>query len=115
MLYALLFLPALLAIAYVALRWRRPQIVEESAVVEPVVLHEPEPEVAPEAAPQAVVLTEAVLERTAQISGEADPLHALETLLLELERATLDERDVEELERLAEQLEATARELERVP
>ena len=92
MLYALLFLPALVAIAYVVLRWRRgPK-------------HE-----------RVVVLAEAVPEPQARISGEADPLQALETLLAELERATLDERDVEELERLAEQLEATARELERVP
>jgi hypothetical protein len=127
-LYALLFLPALLAIAYVVLRWRRPQLVAESAVVdapslrqedvrEPgpvatVVMTEPEPVASP--TPTAVVRTEAVPEPVAQISGEADPLQALETLLAELERATLDERDVEELERLAEQLEATARELERV-
>lgn len=101
MLYALLFLPALVAIAYVVLRWRRPQVIAED-----VVAHEPEP--------AAVVVAEAVPEPAAQISGEADPLQALETLLAELERATLDERDVEELERLAEQLEATARELERV-
>ena len=87
MLYALLFLPALVAIAYVL----RPRPVRH------------------------VVVAEAVPEPAAQVSGEADPLEALETLLAELERATLDERDVEELERLAEQLEATARELERVP
>jgi hypothetical protein len=97
---ALLFLPALVAIAYVVVRWRRPQVLAEAAVVEP-----PAPVVA---------VTEAVPEPAAQISGEADPLQALETLLVELERATLDERDVDELERLAEQLEATARELERV-
>ena len=90
MLYALLFLPALLAIAYVVVRWRRSE-------------------------PVHVVVAEAVPAPAAQVSGEADPLEALETLLAERERATLDERDVEELERLAEQLEATARELERVP
>jgi hypothetical protein len=101
-LYALLFLPALAAIGYVLLRWRRqPAILEEVAL-------------APVQAPAPVVVPEAVPEPAAQISGEADPLQALETLLAELERATLDERDVEELERLAEQLEATARELERV-
>jgi hypothetical protein len=100
-LYALLFLPALVASAYVVLRWRRPRVLAETAVVKP--------------PPAALVVTEAVPEPAAQISGEADPLQALEALLLELERATLDERDVEELERLAEQLEATARELERVP
>jgi hypothetical protein len=112
--YALLFLPALVAIAYVGARWRRPQVLaEETAVVEPVELHEPEP--VAELEPQPVVLTEAIPEPVAQISGEADPLQALETLLAELERATLDERDVEELERLAEQLEATAAALQQVP
>ena len=91
MLYALLLLPVLLAVASVVVRRRgRP------------------------AEPVHVVVAEAVPQPVARISGEADPLQALETLLAELERATLDERDVEELERLAEQLEATARELERV-
>ena len=90
MLYALLFLPALLGIAYVLLVRRR---------------SEPAPRIVAEAVPPSV----------AQVSGEPDPLQALETLLSELERATLDERDVVELERLAEQLEATARVLERVP
>ena len=90
MLHALLFLPALCAVAYVVVRWRRSE-------------------------PVHVVVAEAVPEPVARVSGEADPLDALETLLAELERATLDERDVDELERLAEQLEATARELERVP
>jgi hypothetical protein len=88
MLYALLFLPALVGIAFVLLQRRR----------------EPPPKVVAEAVPPPA----------AQISGEADPLQALEALLADLERATLDERDVEELERLAEQLEATALELERV-
>jgi len=88
-LYALLFLPALVAVAYVLFRWRRSE-------------------------PVHVVVAEAVPEPVARITGEADPLQALETLLVELERATLDERDVAELERLAEQLEATARELETV-
>jgi hypothetical protein len=76
-LYALLFLPALVAIAYVLIR-PRPAVVEETAI-----------------APQ-------------------NPFDTLEHLLAELERVTLDERDVAELERLADQLERTARELERV-
>jgi hypothetical protein len=87
-LYALLFLPAIVAIAYVVLVRGRPEPPK--------------------------VLAEAVPPPAAQISGDPDPLQALETLLGELERATLDERDVEELERLAEQLELTARELELV-
>jgi hypothetical protein len=87
-LYALLFLPALLAMAYLTDR-RRPGVVEEAAV-------RPAP---------------------ATISGELadDPFETLEHLLAELERITLDERDVEELEQLAAELERTARELERVP
>jgi hypothetical protein len=86
MLYALLlFVPALAAIAYVLRRPSRQHVVVAEAVAEP-----------------------------AEISGEVDAISALEALLAELERATLDERDVGELERLAEQLEATAAELERV-
>jgi len=50
--YALLFLPALLGIAYVVLRWRRSE-------------------------PVHVVVAEAVPEPVARISGEADPLEAL--------------------------------------
>ena len=80
MLYALLFLPALVAIGWIVMRSRRPvTIVEETAVAEP-----------------------------------SAPFSALETLLDELERKTLDERDVEELEALAAELEAAAARLERV-
>ncbi|MES1247781.1 MAG: hypothetical protein ABUS54_08915 [Actinomycetota bacterium] len=85
MLYALLFLPAALAIVFVVTR-RRPALVEERVVV-----------------PEAPTLTE-----------DDDPFEALEHLLAELERITLDERDVDELERLAAELERTAKELERV-
>ena len=53
-----------------------------------------------------------VLEETAAMPPNL--FESLDTLLAELERATLDERDVDELERLAAQLEQTARELERV-
>ena len=75
MLYALLFLPALLAIAYVVVRaWRPVTIVEEAAV----------------------------------------SYRSLDTLLDELERKTLDERDVAELEALAQELEAAAARLEGV-
>lgn len=78
MLYALLFLPALLALAWV-FRPRREAIVEESAA-----------------------------------SVEANPFETLDTLLAELERTTLEERDVAELEALAEELERAALQLERV-
>jgi hypothetical protein len=78
MLYALLFLPALLAISYVVLRARRPvAIVEEAAVVE-------------------------------------NPFDTIDAILEQLESATLEERGVEELERLAAELEAAASQLERV-
>jgi hypothetical protein len=58
----------------------------------------------------------------ATISGEVDPMGAIDALLAELERATvridgadeLDESAVAELERLADQLEAAAAGLERV-
>jgi hypothetical protein len=85
-LYALLlFLPALVGIAYVLHRAGRRHVIVAEGV----------------AAPET-------------ISGDIDAISALETLLADLERATLDERDVAELERLAEQLEATAVQLERV-
>jgi hypothetical protein len=74
-LYALLFLPALAAIASILLR-RRPAVLEEAV---------------PE-----------------------NPFATLEGLLGELERKTLDERDVAELEALAVELEAAAARLERV-
>jgi hypothetical protein len=56
------------------------------------------------------------------ISGDADPIAALDALLAELERTTvridgadeLDESSVAELERLAEKLEAAAASLEGV-
>jgi hypothetical protein len=73
-LYALLFLPALLAIAYVVRR--RPRLLEEAV---------------PE-----------------------NPFATIDGLLEELERKTLDERDVAELEQLAAELEAAAARLERV-
>ena len=62
MLYAVLFLPALVAVVYVVTRARRPVLVLEEAVRE-------------------------------------DPFSTLETLLEKLEAATLEERDVAELER----------------
>jgi hypothetical protein len=76
-LYALLFLPALLGIAYVVVRARRPVRIVEAAV-------------------------------------ETNPFAELESLLDELERATLDERDAAELEALAQGLEEAAARLERV-
>jgi hypothetical protein len=84
MLLALLFLPAVLAIAVVLLRRRGPTRVLAEAV------------------PPA-----------AAISGEADPLDALDALLAELERTTvridgadeLDDEHVQALETLADQLE----------
>jgi hypothetical protein len=94
-LLALLFLPALVAIATLTWRWRKPA----------------PPRVLAEAAPRPVT-----------ISGDADPLAAIDALLVELEGATvridgsddLDERAVVELEQLAERLEAAAASLERV-
>jgi hypothetical protein len=77
-LYVLLFLPALLALAWV-FRPRRDLIVEET---------------------------------TAAV--EYNPFETLETLLAELERTTLEERDVAELEALAAELERAAIQLERV-
>ena len=93
MLYALLFLPAVVAIVLVGLRPRG----------------------------RSRVLAEAVLP-PATISGDVDPIAALDALLSELEGATvriggadeLDERAVVELEQLAEKLEAAAASFERV-
>jgi hypothetical protein len=90
-----LFLPALVAAAVLVLRWRRPKPVR--------------------------VLAEAVAP-SATISGYVDPVTTLDTLLAELEGATirldgadeLDEHSVAELERLADKLEAAAASLERV-
>jgi hypothetical protein len=95
MLYALLFLPAVIAIAFVVLR--RP-------------VHAPV-RVLAEATPPA-----------ATISGPVDPLAEIDALLEELEGATvridgadeLDEHAVVELELLADRFEAVAAELERV-
>jgi hypothetical protein len=92
-LYALLFLPAVVAIAFVCLRPHR------------------KPRVLAEAVPPPITIT-----------GNVDPIEALDALLTELEGATvrivgageLDERAVVELERLAEKLEAAAASLERV-
>jgi hypothetical protein len=91
---ALLFLPALVAVAFVLLRTR---------VDEPRVLAEAVPP-------------------PAELSGEVDPLAALDALLTELERTTvridgadaLDDGAVVELEQLAEKLEAAAASLVRV-
>ena len=87
MLYALLFLPGLVAIATLLIRWRKPA------------------RVLAESAPTA-----------AAISGEVDPVAAIDALLADLEQATvridgadeLDESAVLELERLADRLEAAA-------
>ena len=92
-LYALLFVPALVAIVFIVLRPRRKPRVLAEAVPAP-----------------------------ATISGTADPIAALDALLTELEGTTvrisgadeLDERAVAELEQLADKLEAAAASLERV-
>ena len=76
MLHALLFLPALLAIAYVVAH--RTRTVEEA------------------------------------VPAAANPFEALDSILTRLESATLEERDVAELERLADELERAASQLERV-
>ena len=97
MLQALLFLPALVTIAALAWRWRH----GDEAPVR--------------------ILAEAAAPAPT-ISGDANPLAALDDLLAELERTTiridgsdeLDEAAVVELERLAERLEAAAHSLERV-
>ena len=96
MLLALLFLPALVTIAVLAVRWRRPQPVR--------------------------VVAEAAAPPAATTSGDVDPIAALDALLAELEGATvriggaeeLDDSSVVELERLADKLEAAAATLERV-
>ena len=95
---ALLFLPSLVVIAALLWRWRG------AGRAEPV-------RILAEAAPPA-----------ATISGDADPLAALDDLLTELERTTvridgsdeLGEEAVVALERLAGRLEAAAHSLERV-
>ena len=95
-LYALALVPLLIVAAMLVLRRTRP---------------EPPVRVIAEAAPP-----------PATISGEVDPMGAIDALLAELERATvridgadeLDESAVAELERLADQLEAAAAGLERV-
>ena len=82
MLYALLFLPALVAIAFVVTRRKE------------------------------IVLAE-MIGPAPELSGEPDPLAALDALLAELERTTvriesddeLDEEHVRALEALAERLE----------
>ncbi len=93
MLYALLFLPALAAITFILLRPRhKPRVLAEAA------------------APPAT------------ITGDIDPLAALDALLVELESTTvriggadeLDDQAVTDLEQLAEKLEAAAASLERV-
>jgi hypothetical protein len=86
----------LLVVAILLVRWRRPAPVRVLAAAAP--------------APPAV-------------SGEVDPIPAIDALLAELEGATvridgadeLDEAAVVELERLADKLEAAATILERVP
>jgi hypothetical protein len=91
-LYVLLFLPAIVAIAFVLLRPRKVR-----------------------------VLAEAVPPPT-EVSGDVDPLAALDALLAELERTTVridgadtfDDGAVAELEQLAEKLEAAAASLVRV-
>jgi hypothetical protein len=95
---ALLFLPAIVTVAALLWRWHRG---DDNAPVG----------IVAEAVPPA-----------ATISGDADPLAALDDLLTELERTTiridgsdeLDEGAVVDLERLAERLEAATQSLERV-
>ena len=90
MLYAILVVPAVLVIAFLLLRRRR---------------SEPPPRILAEAVPP-----------PATISGDVDPVAALDALLAELERTTvridgadaLDGDAVLELERLAALLEAAA-------
>jgi hypothetical protein len=91
-LYALLFLPAILASVFVLVRRRPVRVLDEVAPPPPT------------------------------ISGDLDPIVTLDALLAELEGATvridgadeLDEHAAIELERLAEMLEAAAASLERV-
>ena len=85
MLYALLFVPAVVAIAFVLFR-ARPRVLAEAVPAPP------------------------------ELSGEVDPIAALDALLVELEQATaridgadeLDDDAVTRLEQLAEKLEAAA-------
>jgi hypothetical protein len=93
-LLALLFLPALVAVAVLVVRWRTREPVRVlAAAVAPV----------------------------ATISGNVDTMTTLDALLVELEGATvridgadeLDEHSVDELERLADKLEAAAAALQR--
>jgi hypothetical protein len=85
-LYALLFLPALAAVGWLVLRPR----------------------------PARVLAVEAARPEPAAVTGDADPIEAIDALLAELERGVLDERDVRELDALAARLEEVAAELERV-
>jgi hypothetical protein len=73
--YALLFVPAIVAAAWVLLL-RRP--------------------------------------RTVELAVETNPFETIDAVLAKLEATTLDARGVDELERLAEELEAAAAQLERV-
>ena len=84
MLVALLFLPAIVAIAFVL--FRRPTV--------RVLAEETPPPIS--------------------VSGAVDPIATLDALLAELERTTLDEKAVAELEQLADRLEAAAAALEGV-
>jgi hypothetical protein len=97
-LYALLFLPALAGIVYVVLR-RRPRVLEEAV---------------PEAGRMAGKAGAARPEDRVVFCAPPNPFATLEGLLGELERKTLDERAVAELEALAAELEAAAARLERV-
>jgi hypothetical protein len=83
-LLALLFIPALVAIALVLLVRRPVRVLAEVAVP------------------------------PASISGSADPIATLDALLAELEGASLADNSVVQLEQLADKLEAAAASLERV-
>jgi hypothetical protein len=83
-LLALLFIPALVAIALVLLVRRPVRVLAEVALP------------------------------PASISGSADPIATLDALLAELEGASLAENSVVQLEQLADKLEAAAASLERV-
>jgi hypothetical protein len=83
-LLALLFIPALVAIALVLLVRRPVRVLAEVAVP------------------------------PASISGSADPIATLDALLAELEGASLTDNSVVQLEQLADKLEAAAASLERV-
>jgi hypothetical protein len=83
-LLALLFIPALVAIALVLLVRRPVRVLAEVAVP------------------------------PASISGSVDPIATLDALLAELEGASLADNSVVQLEQLADKLEAAAASLERV-